>query len=100
RAAGTPVLDFSLGDFSPKYFPIPERLLRSIERALEGGTTNYPPPPGLPQLRKAVADYTERASGVRYPVDSVLIACGGRPILYAAYLTVVTPGDVVVYSVP
>ena len=100
RAAGTPVLDLSLGDFSPKYFPIPERLLKGIERALESGSTNYPPPPGLPSLRKAVCDYAERCSGVRYPVESVLITCGGRPVLYGAYLTVVAPGDTVVYSVP
>lgn len=100
RAAGTPILDLSLGDFSPKYFPIPEKLLRGIEKALESGRTNYPPPPGLPPLRKAVCDYVERCSGVRYPLESVLITCGGRPVLYGAYLTVVCPGDTVVYSVP
>jgi aspartate aminotransferase len=100
RAAGTPVLDLSLGDFGSKYFPIPDVLLRATERALEGGATNYPPPPGLLSLRKAVSDYIERACGVRYPIESILIACGGRPILYGAYLTVMTPGDTVVYSVP
>ncbi len=100
RAAGTPVLDLSLGDFSSKWFPIPEKLLRGIENALEAGSTNYPPPPGLPSLRKAVCDYVERCSGVRYPIESVLITCGGRPVLYGAYRTVITPGDTVVYSVP
>jgi aspartate aminotransferase len=100
RAAGTPVLDLSLGDFGSKYFSIPEKLLRGIERALESGATNYPPPPGLPALRKTVCDYVERSSGVRYPLESVLITCGGRPVLYGAYLTVVAPGDTVVYSVP
>src|SRR6478672_4563770 len=100
RAAGTAVLDLSLGDFSPKYFPIPPTLLQGIEKALESGATNYPPPPGLLTLRKAVCDYVERCSGVRYPIESVLITCGGRPVLYGAYLTVVCPGDTVVYSVP
>jgi aspartate aminotransferase len=100
RAAGTPILDFSLGDFASKHFPIPGKLLRGIESALESGATNYPPPPGLPALRKAVCDYVERCSGVRYPVESVLITCGGRPVLYGAYLTVVAPRDTVVYSVP
>lgn len=100
RAAGTQILDLSLGDFGPKYFPIPERLLRGIENALESGSTNYPPPPGLLSLRKAVCDYVERCSGIRYPVESVLITCGGRPVLYGAYLTLISPGDTVVYSVP
>jgi aspartate aminotransferase len=100
RAAGTEVLDFSIGDFGPKYFPIPAKLLRGVEKALESGTTNYPPPPGLPALRKAVAGYVERSSGVRYPMESVLVTSGGRPVLYAVYRTVIEPGDTVVYSVP
>jgi aspartate aminotransferase len=100
RAAGTPILDFSLGDFSAKYFPIPQKLLSGIETALESGSTNYPPAPGLLALRKAIADHVERCCGVRYPVESVLITCGGRPVLYGAYLTVIEPGDTVLYSVP
>lgn len=100
QAAGTDVLDLSIGDFSPKYFRIPERLLRGVEKALESGATNYPPPPGLLALRKAVSGYVERCSGVRYPIESILITSGGRPALYSAYKTVISPGDTVVYSVP
>lgn len=100
RAGGAEVLDFSIGDFGPKYFRIPEKLLRGVERALESGATNYPPPPGLPALRQAVTGYVERCSGVRYPAEAVLITSGGRPVLYAAYRTVIEPGDTVVYSVP
>lgn len=100
RAAGAEILDFSIGDFSPKYFRIPDKLLREVEKALESGATNYPPPPGIPALRKAVSDYVERCSGVKYPAESVLITSGGRPVLYAAYRTVIEPGDTVVYSVP
>lgn len=100
RAAGAEILDFSIGDFSPEYFRIPEKLLRGVERALESGATNYPPPPGIPALRKAVSGYVERCCGVRYPIESVLITSGGRPVLYAAYRTVIEPGDTVVYSMP
>lgn len=100
QAAGTDVLDLSIGDFSPKYFRIPERLLRGVEKALESGATNYPPPSGLLALRKAVSGYVERCSGVRYPIESILITSGGRPALYSAYKTVISPGDTVVYSVP
>ena len=54
----------------------------------------------MPALRRAVAAYSEREWGVRYPVESVLIASGARPILYAAFRCVLDPGDVVVYPVP
>jgi aspartate aminotransferase len=98
--SGRNVVNLSVGDFDPKYFPIPEKLLHGIQNALASGATNYPPPPGLLSLRQSVSDYVERACGVRYPVDSILIASGGRPILFGAYHTVVSPGDTVVYSVP
>lgn len=99
-AAGKPVCNLTAGDFDPKQFPIPRSLLEGIRRALEKGETNYPPSAGMFPLRQAVADYVERESGVRYPIESVLIACGGRPIVYAAYRAILDPGDQVVYSVP
>ncbi|MFN0181823.1 MAG: pyridoxal phosphate-dependent aminotransferase [Gemmatimonadales bacterium] len=99
-AAGKPVCNLTAGDFDSKQFPIPAKLLDAIRRAFEKGETNYPPSEGMLSLRKAVAEYVEREHGVRYPVESVLIACGGRPIVYAAYRAVLNPGDTVVYSVP
>ena len=98
--AGRSVINLSIGDFDPKYFPIPERLVRGIQGALERGVTNYPAPPGVLALRQAISRSVERACGVRYPVESVLVASGGRPILYGAYHSVVAPGDTVVYAVP
>lgn len=99
-AAGKPVCNLTAGDFDPKQFPIPPELLDGIRRALEHGETNYPPSEGMLPLRKAVTEYVAREHRVRYPVESVLIAAGGRPIVYAAYRAVVNPGDTVVYSVP
>jgi aspartate aminotransferase len=99
-AAGKPVCNLTVGDFNPLLFPIPPRLHEGIQRAYETGETNYPPSDGVLSLRRAVADYTAREWGVRYPVESVLIASGARPILYAAYRCVLNPGDKVVYSVP
>ena len=99
-AAGKPVCNLTAGDFDPKQFPIPAPLLDGIRRALERGETNYPPSEGMAQLRKAIVDHTERDQGVRYPLESVLVAGGGRPIVYAAYRAVLNPGDTVVYGVP
>jgi aspartate aminotransferase len=51
-------------------------------------------------LREAVAEHVAREWGARYPVESVLIASGARPILYASYRCVINPGDKVIYPVP
>jgi len=99
-ASGREVCNLTVGDFDPRQFPIPTGWRDGIEQALRAGETNYPPSDGMPELRRAVADYVDREWGVRFPVESVLIASGARPILYAAYRCVVDPGDVVVYPVP
>ena len=99
-AAGKTVCNLTVGDFNPKYFPIPAVLLEEIHKAFDAGETNYPPSDGMPMLRQAVVDFTAREQGVRYPIESSLIAGGSRPLLYAAYRCIVNPGDIVVYPAP
>jgi aspartate aminotransferase len=100
RETGVDVCDLTVGDFGPKQFRIPAALRAGIEAALERGETNYPPSAGMPVLRASVrALYADRL-GVDYPVSSVLITSGSRPGIYGTYLTLVDPGDRVVYSVP
>ncbi len=99
-SAGRTVVNLTVGDFDPRYFPIPAGLREEIMAALSAGCTNYPPQPGLLALREAVRDYVERACGVHYPVESILITSGGRPVIYSAFRILVSPGEKVVYSVP
>ena len=82
QAKGLPVCNLTVGDFDPKYFPIPKELLDGTREALEAGQTNYPPAEGILPLREAVVRLYERDLGLSYPVDSVVIAAGARPLLY------------------
>jgi aspartate aminotransferase len=100
QKTGAAVCDLTVGDFSPKEFRIPERLLDETRRALERGETNYPPASGLPELREAVRGFYARELGLSYPVESVLVAGGARPVIYGVYRALVDPGDHVVYPVP
>jgi len=99
-AQGAAVCNLTVGDFAPAEFPAPKELVDGIVDALRAGETNYPPSDGVPQLRKAVSDFYREWLGLEYGVDSVLVTGGSRPGLYSAYLTVVDPGDTVVYPVP
>ncbi|MDO8501424.1 MAG: aminotransferase class I/II-fold pyridoxal phosphate-dependent enzyme [Gemmatimonadaceae bacterium] len=99
-ASGETVVNLSVGDFDPRYFPIPKRLAQAIQDAVARGETNYPNPEGLPVLRQAISDYVFRTAGVRYPLDAIVVCSGGRPVLYGAYRAIVNPGDKVVFSVP
>jgi len=99
-AAGQPVCNLTVGDFSPAEFRIPAFLERAIEEALRAGETNYPPSAGMPALRAAVSAYTRDGLGLDYPPESVLVTGGSRPAIYGVYASVVDPGDRVVYPVP
>jgi len=97
---GRTLCDLTVGDFSPKEFPIPDVLLTETVAALKAGHTNYPPSDGMLELRQAVIAHVERLYGVRYPLQSVLICGGARPVLYGAYRALLNPGDEVVYPLP
>ena len=99
-ASGQPVCNLTVGDFDSREFAPPERLLAGIQRALAAGHTNYPPSNGVLELRQAVTRFCRREFGLDYPVESVLIAGGARPLIYAAYRALVDPGDPVAFPVP
>jgi len=99
-AEGHAICNLTVGDFNPKYFPIPRELRKSIEAALDAGETNYPPSDGMLQLRKAVKNFYERRLGLDYPIESFIITAGARPAIYATYTTLIEEGDKVVYPIP
>jgi aspartate aminotransferase len=100
KAKGAQICNLTVGDFDPAQFPVPSMLLQGVHDALAAGHTNYPPSDGVLALREAVARYYTRSLGLTYPVESVLVTGGARPLLYGSYRTVIDPGDVVVYPVP
>jgi aspartate aminotransferase len=98
--AGHRIANFTVGDFSSREFPIPDRLRDGTLKALTAGETNYPPPDGVLRLREAVREFWRDHLGLEVPLESVVIAGGSRPVIYAAYRALVNPGDTVVYPVP
>src|SRR3984957_4421885 len=100
KAKGAEICNLTVGDFDPTQFPAPAALLDGMRAALAAGQTNYPPSDGVVALREAVARYYAKHLGLHYPVESVLITGGARPLLYGSYKTVLDPGDAAVYPVP
>jgi aspartate aminotransferase len=100
KAQGAEICNLTVGDFDPAQFPIPDKLLALTQQALAEGHTNYPPSDGVLALREAVARVYARGLDLQYPVESVLVTGGARPLLYGSYRTMLDPGDAVVYPVP
>ena len=99
-ARGDAVTNLTVGDFSPAEFRIPRALEDGIAAAYARGETNYPPSDGVLGLRQALATFYAERLGLAYPMPSILVAGGGRPLIYGAYRALVDPGDRVVYPVP
>lgn len=97
---GEKIYNFTIGDFNPHIFPIPKKLQELIIAAYQHHHTNYPPANGLPELRKGVHEFLKMGEGLDYAPNDILIASGGRPLIYALFRTLVDPGDKVIYGVP
>lgn len=98
--SGAPVANFTVGDFAPTEFQVPAALKAQIVEAVEADQTNYPPAFGIPELRSAIRGHYQRALGLDYPEDCIVVASGARPALYAAYRCLVSPGETVLTPAP
>ena len=80
----------------------PEEIREAAVRALRDGRGNqYPPGPGVPELRTAIAAHQERRYGLSYDPDrEVLVTAGATEAIAAALLALVEPGDEVVALEP
>ncbi|WP_046730452.1 pyridoxal phosphate-dependent aminotransferase [Streptomyces humi] len=80
----------------------PEEIREAAVRALREGRGNqYPPGPGVPELRAAIAAHQERRYGLSYDPDAeVLVTAGATEAIAAALLALVEPGDEVVALEP
>jgi aspartate aminotransferase len=97
---GSSVYNFTIGDFNPALFPIPDELKAEIVKAYEDNQTNYPAAEGVVELREAVSAFLKRYGNLDYSKNEILIAGGARPVIYAIYQAIVDPGDKVIFPVP
>jgi aspartate aminotransferase len=100
QARGAKICNLTVGDFSPKEFPIPSSLREGVLRALAAGETNYPPSDGVLRLREAVREFYRTRLHLEVPLQGTVVAGGSRPVIFATYTALVEPGEVVVYPVP
>jgi N-succinyldiaminopimelate aminotransferase len=90
----------NLGQGFPDY-PGPPEVLDVARAAIGTAADQYPPGPGIPELRAAVAEHQQRFSGLAYDPDTeVLVTAGATEALAAAMLALLEPGDEVVVLEP
>ncbi|HVT84023.1 MAG TPA: aminotransferase class I/II-fold pyridoxal phosphate-dependent enzyme [Chitinophagaceae bacterium] len=97
---GERIYNFTVGDFDPSIFPIPKELEDAIVEAYRKHFTNYPAAEGNLDLREAIHSFVKNEEGLDYGISEILVASGGRPLIYACYRAICDKGEKVIYAVP
>ena len=97
---GEKIYNFTVGDFDPAIFPIPAALENEIVAAYRSHYTNYPLAEGNLDLRESIIAFIKEREGLDFKLDEVLVAAGGRPLIYSLYRVICEAGDKVIYGVP
>ncbi len=96
-AQGHKVYPFHLGDMN---IPTPANVMEAAVKAMRDGKTGYCPNAGIPQLREILAADIGASRGLRYTMENVAIQPGGKPTIGKFFLTLLNPGDEVLYPSP
>jgi aspartate aminotransferase len=97
---GEKIYNFTVGDFDPSIFPIPKELEDAIVDAYRKHFTNYPAAEGNLDLREAILSFMKDEEGLDYGTSEILVASGGRPLIYATFRAICDKGDKIIYAVP
>ena len=90
----------NLGQGFPDFDSDP-RLLDAVNQAMRSGRNQYPPMPGVPALREAIADKIATLYGRTYdPGSEITVTAGATQAILTAMLAVVQPGDEVILLDP
>ncbi len=97
EARGKHIIHLEIGEPD---FDTPVNIKNAAKKALDDGYTHYGPAPGLPELRKTVAEFMSKARGMKLTADQVVVTPGGKPIMFFSVLACVDEGDEVICPNP
>ena len=89
----------SLGVGEPDY-ETPRHVTEKAAEAAAKGQTFYTSNQGLPALRKAILEWNEKAYGLHYGDDEVLVTVGASEAIDIAIRACIEPGDEVIVPEP
>ncbi len=97
RTLGHTVYPFHLGDLD---LPTPGNIVEAAFRAIRDGKTGYCPNAGIPELRDALAVDVGASRALKLSAENVAVQPGGKPVIEKFLLTLMDPGDEVLYPSP
>ena len=96
RAQGATVHQFEGGE---PFRQTPDHIKTAVTAALKENKTRYAPSSGISELRQAIADKLRDRNHINVETENIIVVNGGMQGLFAAFQSVVNPGDdVLVFS--
>ncbi len=97
EAQGRNIVHLEIGEPD---FDTPAHIREAANHALANGATHYGPSAGIPELREAIAEDSQRRRGAKATPEMVVVTPGGKPIMFFVILALVDEGDEVLYPNP
>jgi aspartate aminotransferase len=97
KAKGVDVFAFGVGE--PDFEP-PEAVREAAKRAIDAGCSKYTAVTGIPALKEAICEATDRSRGWRPQNENVCVSVGAKHTLFNLALALYEPGDEVVIPKP
>ena len=97
EAQGRNIIHLEIGEPD---FETPPHVIEAGKRALDEGFTHYGPTQGDPDLRAAIAQHVSASHGIAVDPSEVCVTPGAKPILFFSMLSLVEPGDEVIFPNP
>ena len=97
KAEGRDIIGLGAGEPD---FETPDNIKQAGIDAITRGDTRYTPIPGTMALRNAISAKLERENGLTYDPAEITVACGGKQIIYNAFMATLDEGDEVIVPSP
>ncbi|MEF8700111.1 MAG: pyridoxal phosphate-dependent aminotransferase [Candidatus Accumulibacter sp. UW26] len=90
EAEGRDIIHMEVGEPD---FPTPAPIVAAARASIESGRIFYTPALGLPELRRAIADYYQTRYGISIPASRIAVTAGASGALLLALACLVEPGS-------
>src|SRR3972149_7478815 len=90
KSQGKDIISFSLGEPD---FNTPGHIIDAAKASLDRGDTHYTPSPGIPELRKAIAEKLKKENKIEAKAGNIIVTPGAKQAIFEVMLSVLQEGD-------
>jgi aspartate aminotransferase len=97
KSQGKDIISFSLGEPD---FNTPGHIIEAAKASLARSETHYTPSPGIPELRKAIAQKLKIDNNIEASAGNIIVTPGAKQAIFEVMLSVLQEGDEAILFAP